>query len=286
MDIFSRLLLLPTDTNVNVETATTNDQWVAGERPISPTRRCEQARSCNGTVRLHDALGTLRPAQKRYTVRPDEDAVFHSWSVLAVNTRSLKISGIVLLLLVVVALSHKATNSDLEDLAPKKKAEEPAKPQKAEDQDHSKGKPVELPKPMGSPNALVKINVYVTSDNTCDTTTLGAMQELAKELGDRVYVKFEDLLEADKLKEAQEAKIGCKSGLTINGKSKFMLPDRGLKGAILLDGPIGQANYDMHDIKDIVYHLLDQKGLVTKEELAAHEAEAAKSLGPDGKPKR
>ncbi|NSW58590.1 MAG: hypothetical protein HPY44_21470 [Armatimonadetes bacterium] len=198
----------------------------------------------------------------------------------------MKIGAIVLGLLIVVALSHKVTNSDLEDLAPKKKTEEPAKPQKAESQEHSKGEPVELPKPMGSPNAAVKINVYVTSDNTCDTTTLGAMKELAKELGDRVYVKFEDLLEEDTLKEAQKAKIGCKSGITINGKSKFILPDRGLKGAILLDGPIGQTNYDMHDIKDIVYHLLDQKGQVTKEELAAHEAEAAKALGPDGKPKR
>ena len=198
------------------------------------------------------------------------------------NMRSLKIGGIVLALLVAVALSHKATNSDLEDLAPKKKEAPPV--EEADSKDH-KNEPVELPKPMGSPDAVVKIQVYVTSDNDCDTNTLKAMQNLAKELGDRVYVEFGDMLDAETLKEAQAAKIGCKSGLTINGKSKFMLPERGIKGAILLDGPIGQTNYDMVDVRDIVFHILDQKGKLSPEEKAKHDAESAKAHENDGKPK-
>lgn len=172
--------------------------------------------------------------------------------------KSIKIGVVVVGLLAVIALSHTVTNSTLDDLAPKKRTPTPAPPQ----EDHGKKGSVTLPKPMGRPDAPVVIKVYVTSDNNCDTTTLDNVQDLGKKYGDKLYITFSDLLDQTVLEEAQMAKIGCKSGLTINGKSKFILPERGLKGAILLDGPVGRTNYTMKDVEAIIVHLLEKKGLL------------------------
>lgn len=139
---------------------------------------------------------------------------------------------------------------------------------------------VRLPEPMGSPDAHVKIRVYVTSDNTCDDTTLRAMASLHEKFGDKVYIVYSDLLQNDVLKEAQDHKISCKTGITINGKSQFILPDRGLKGTVMLDGPTGQKNYDMGDVEAIVQHILDTPEL-DEAEGSTPKTSPAKGAGDD-----
>lgn len=177
-------------------------------------------------------------------------------------SRSIKAGAIVIGLLMIIAVTHTVTNSTLDDLAPQKKKTPTTT---TTEENHGEKGTVQLPEPMGSPDALVKVRVYVTSDNDCDTSTLDKMKDLAKKYGDAIYVTFGDMLDKDTLKEAQLAKIGCKSGLTINGKNKFILPERGLKGAILLDGPTGQTNYNMKDVEDIIVHLLQKKGVIDEE---------------------
>jgi hypothetical protein len=156
-------------------------------------------------------------------------------------------------LLVAMGLSHKLTGTTLVDIA----GNEPTQAsQSHEDEAEEESPKVVLPDPMGSKDADIQIKVYVTSDNECDETTFHEMQDIGRDFGDDVYIEFADLLEEEVLREAQEAKIGCKAGLTINGKSKYLLPERGIEGTILLDGPIGQLNYDINDVKAIItYHL-------------------------------
>ena len=74
--------------------------------------------------------------------------------------------------------------------------------------------------------------------------------------GNKVYLQFADLLDTKIKSEANVAKIGCKTGLTINGQSKFILPERGLKGAIMFDGPVGQKNYSPQDVEAVIRHLI------------------------------
>ena len=86
--------------------------------------------------------------------------------------------------------------------------------------------------------------------------------ELFAEFGEVIplpgrQMQARDLLDADVLKDAQDHKISCKSGITINGKSQFILPERGLNGTVMLDGPTGEKNYDVGDIEAIVQHILD-----------------------------
>ena len=159
-------------------------------------------------------------------------------------------------LLVVMGLSHKLTDTTLVDIAGNKLLWDDSHSHGDEEEKEKESPKVVLPDPMGSKDADVRIKVYVTSDNECDETTLHGMQDIGRDFGNDVYIEFADLLEEEVLREAQEAKIGCKAGLTINGKSKYILPERGIKGAILLDGPIGQLNYDIDDVKAIItYHL-------------------------------
>lgn len=160
--------------------------------------------------------------------------------------------------LLIVAMTNSLMPSKIEG-----HTKDVAKDAKQAEAKHDHGKEeakFELPKPMGAKTAPVKVKVYVTSGNECDTTTLTAMQDIGKKYGDKVYIEFGDMAQGDVLTEAQKAKIGCKSGITINGKSKFVLPERGLDGSILLDGPVGQINYNMDDVDEIIAHLLKKSG--------------------------
>lgn len=175
--------------------------------------------------------------------------------------KSYALALIVMALLAVVALSHQFLGVTAEDLAANKPQghshdhDEDATAEEHETQEQR----AELPAPLGAPDAPVKVQVYVTSDNECDVTTLQAMQDLARKFGDDVYVTFSDLLDEEVQVEAYAAKISCKSGITINGKSKFVLPERGLKGTVLLDGPVGEMNYDLTDVEAIIKHLLSKE---------------------------
>ena len=171
-------------------------------------------------------------------------------------SRSTKITIVIVGLVAVLAVSHKLTGTTLEDLTAKKSGENSEAQDANHDAHGDAQKRVPLPKPMGTRGAPVKVKVYVTPDNTCDQTTLDGMKRISQKFGDGVYVEFADLLNKQVQREAEKVKIGCKSGITINGQSKFLLPQRGLKGAIMLDGPMGKMNYKMDDIEAIVQHLL------------------------------
>jgi len=173
-------------------------------------------------------------------------------------SKSVITSIVIVTALVLVAFTHSLTDTTLEDIIANKPKDTPdTKPNATP---HQGSAVVELPEPIGSPEASVNVKVYVTSDNECDTTTLGAMQNLGKKYLDKVYIEFADMVDEKIKSEAQNAKIGCLTGITINGKSKFVLPERGINATVLLDGPVGQQNYHMDDIEAIIAHLLKKNG--------------------------
>ncbi len=174
-------------------------------------------------------------------------------------SKTWKITGFVAMLLVLMVLSHYVTGTTPEDLASNKHQTPAANSNKGSSHGEGHGKPVPLPAPIGPANAAVKIKVFVTSDNTCDTTTVQGMKDLAKKYQGKVLVKFMDLNHGAIAKEAQDAKISCKSGLTINGMSILRVPGRGVKGLVMFDGPMGQNYYSLEDVDAAVAHLLSQK---------------------------
>ena len=172
--------------------------------------------------------------------------------------KSYTVAALVIGLLALVELSHQFMGMTAEEIATNRPSiHNPEHDADLAQTDALPEGPVELPEPWGSPDALVRIKVFVTADNECDVTTIDAIQEIAQKHGEeQVYVTFNDLLDKDVQAEAWEAKISCKSGLTINDQSKFILPERGLKGTVLLDGPVGEMNYKLEDVEAIIAHLL------------------------------
>jgi hypothetical protein len=172
--------------------------------------------------------------------------------------RGTKITLIIVALVAILAFSQSLTGGRLTDLVSNKTKAAAAANAASASKGHE-AKDFVLPKPVGNPAALVKVRVYVTSDNTCDHSTVDAMDKLGAKYGQRIYIDYADLLNAKVKAEADRLKIGCKSGLTINGKSRFFLPKRGLSGTIMLDGPVGQKNYKAEDLEAVVDYLLAQK---------------------------
>lgn len=170
--------------------------------------------------------------------------------------RTALITIVIVALVGALAFFQKPTGDKLIDLASNKSKTTPASNTVDEHGHGAKGK-VALPKPMGTKTAPIKVRVFITSDNTCDTSTLTAMEQVHKKYAGKVYIEFADLLDEKVKKEADKLKIGCKSGLTINGKNRFFLPGRGLKGTIMFDGPVGQKNYKGEDIEAVVQFLLE-----------------------------
>jgi hypothetical protein len=169
--------------------------------------------------------------------------------------RGTKITLIIVALVAILAFSQSLTGGKLTDLVSNRAKAAAAANGVPASEAHGQKK-VELPKPAGNPSAPVKVRVFVTSDNTCDTSTIKAMEKLTTKYPGKVYVEYADLLNEKVKKEADRVKIGCKSGLTINGKNRFFIPSRGLNGTIMFDGPVGQKNYRPDDVEAVIELLL------------------------------
>jgi len=168
-------------------------------------------------------------------------------------SRSLKVTAIIIGLLGLMVLSQYATKSTLEDItANKPRSSTDGKRAKAPEKHES----VKLPDPTGPASAPVKIKAYVTSDNSCDTSTLSAMKTISNKYGAKVRIEYVDLLKKEVANQAQQAKLSCKSGLTINGMSVMNIPGHGVKGLVMFDGPVGEKNYNLNDIDAAVSQLL------------------------------
>jgi hypothetical protein len=170
--------------------------------------------------------------------------------------KSLKITAVIAGLLVIMYLSSRLTGTTLEDITANRPVDHSKDKKDPKTNASEKHEKIKLPDPMGPATAPVKIKVYVTSDNTCDRTTLDGMKQMSTKFGDKLRIEFMDLLKKDVASEAQDAKISCKSGLTINGMSILRVPGRGVKGLVMFDGPIGEKNYNIDDVDAAVAYLL------------------------------
>ena len=167
--------------------------------------------------------------------------------------KSYKIAGLVAILLGVMVATQYVTGTTPEDLNNKPGSEASKKAAAAPTGS------VKIPESIGPKTAPVKIRVYVTSDNHCDTTTINGMKAIAKKFGKDVRIDYVDLLDKHNMAEAQKAKISCKSGLTINGKSVLHIPGHGVRGLVMFDGPMGLGkNYDVKEVEPGVAYLLQQ----------------------------
>jgi hypothetical protein len=82
-----------------------------------------------------------------------------------------------------------------------------------------------LPPNSGAPNARVKIEVFVTEGDSCQSGTAFLGRALGTVDPKRVKVEFVNGLTGAKAAARREAvKLGCEQGLAINGKTEFKIP--------------------------------------------------------------
>jgi hypothetical protein len=180
-------------------------------------------------------------------------------------SKSYKIAGLVGILLAVMVATTYVTGTTPEALGNKPRSEATTSAEKTATA--AAAGPVKLPASIGPKTAPVKIKVYVTSDNHCDTTTVEGLKKVAKKFGKDVRIEYVDLLNKGVKAEAEKAKIGCKSGITLNGKSALRVPDKtiGAKGFVMFDGQFGTGkNYGVREVEAGVKYLLEIQKAVSK----------------------
>ena len=164
-------------------------------------------------------------------------------------TRFVKFGLGLIVLALLIPLSWKAAGIDPADLNPRR-------PWELRKPDESISRPVIIiPRPMGPENAPVKIKAFVTVKGGCDVSTIPMVRSLVFKYEGKVRAEFVDISTAQGGKEARDAKISCKSGVTINGQSQFRLPEDNNR-LVMLNGPVGEHDYTPQDLDAVIVHIL------------------------------
>ena len=159
-------------------------------------------------------------------------------------TRFTKFGLCLIVLALLIPLSWKAAGIDPSDL-------DPRRPWELRKPDSTIGQPVMMiPRPMGPEDAPVKIRAFVTAKSGCDTSTIPLVRSFVFKHKGKVRAEFVDISTEPGAKEAAEAKISCKSGVTINGPSQFRLPKENNR-LVMLNGPVGQHDHTPKDLEAI-----------------------------------
>lgn len=105
-------------------------------------------------------------------------------------------------------------------------------------------KPLTSIDPVGSDAALVKIEAFVEPGNHCHLQTIQVLKEAAKVLPAKIHVKFYGTGSPEGAKAAEKAKIGCATGLVINGKKEFDVRRGGKPSKVSFHGPLNMMPPD------------------------------------------
>lgn len=113
-------------------------------------------------------------------------------------------------------------------------------------------------KPLGSPDAKVKITVFAESGNHCHQATIWAYQQLGNAIPKRVYIEFQDTAGKEGFEAAAKAGVDCSAGVVIDGKKQFELEENGEVLTIGFHGPLGMGT-PPHSLQLVIEHELAVK---------------------------
>lgn len=153
-------------------------------------------------------------------------------------------------------------------------------------------KPLTSIDPVGSDAALVKIEAFVEPGNHCHLQTIQVLKEAAEVLPAKIHVKFYSTGSPEGAKAAEKAKIGCATGIIINGKKEFDVKRGGKPSKVTFHGPLNMMPPDSlplvlsGELRNAYGSHLNSQDLskvttVIKKELAT--SEGAGMGGPEGK---
>ena len=94
-------------------------------------------------------------------------------------------------------------------------------------------------KPVGSPQAKVKLKAFVQSTNSCHKPMVDLLRKVVQAFPNHLYLEFVDTATDAGSKASQKANINCAAALMINGKCEFEVEIKGKKQKVAFNhGPI------------------------------------------------
>lgn len=134
----------------------------------------------------------------------------------------------------------------------------------------AQAKPID---PVGSPNAKVRIKLFVQSMNPCHAATVDLLKKVAEALPKRIRVEFLDTMTQEGFEARQRAAIACEVGLLINDQKTVKVPYQGQTFQFSFHGPIGMGMSPELLERAVEQELKKQYGKeITKEEWAKFKA--------------
>jgi len=122
-------------------------------------------------------------------------------------------------------------------------------------------KPAEKLDVIGPEDAAVKLDVFYEDDNECMSEFEPLMKKIAEQYAPNVRVEFKPTRVEENRERADELRLGCASGISINGDVVKSVPGVGKLGLVAFRGPPGQKDYDETMLRKAIEHELETKGV-------------------------
>jgi hypothetical protein len=114
---------------------------------------------------------------------------------------------------------------------------------------------------IGPDGAPAKLDVFYEDDNECMAEFQPLMRKIAEEYAPHVQVEFKPTrIEANR-DLADKLRLGCASGIALNGEVVKEVPGLGELGLVALRGPPGQKDYDATMLRKAIEHELETRGV-------------------------
>lgn len=167
----------------------------------------------------------------------------------------------VIVLIALVAIFNYAINMDPTQLAARGVGRDLHDHGHDDEQEQPEGGPAEPLEVLGPEDAPVRLEVFYETDNECMTEFEPLMTKTAEEYAPHVRVEFKPTSVKENEERTHDLRLGCRSGIAINGEVVKKVPGVGDFNMVTFQGPPGQRDYDESMLSKVIEHELEQKGV-------------------------
>jgi hypothetical protein len=184
----------------------------------------------------------------------------------------------VIVLIGLVAIFNYAINMDPTQLAARGVGHDPH--DHGHEDEHEHEEHAEAAKPpdfIGPQDAPVSLEVFYETDNECMTEFEPLMAKISERYAPHVRIEFKPTSVAENMERTHELRLGCRSGIAINGEVAKKIPGVGPFDVVSFQGPPGQKDYDETMLYRAIEYEMKQKGV--EFEPSAPELEPSETAG-------
>ena len=161
-------------------------------------------------------------------------------------------------LLVAIGLVNYAVKMDPKQLAARGVGADHHHHDEENEQDPAQAEEVAV---IGPEGAAIELEVFYEDDNECMSEFQPLMKKIAEQYAPNVRVEFKPTRVEENQELADELRLGCASGISMNGEVTKVVPGASKFGFVAFRGPPGQKDYDETMLRKAIEHELETKGV-------------------------